>query len=33
MVAVFVRRALRIAARRARGVATETPSFPHTVIA
>jgi hypothetical protein len=32
MVAVFVRRALRIAAERARGGATHA-DFPHTVIA
>ena len=33
MVAVFVRRALRIAAARARGVAEPTPQFPHAVVA
>ena len=33
MVAVFVRRALRIAAARARGAAGPTPQFPHAVVA
>src|SRR5438093_1350122 len=33
MVAVFVRRALRIAAGRARGASTPIPQFPHAVIA
>jgi carbon-monoxide dehydrogenase medium subunit len=33
MVAVFVRRALRIAVQRARGGATAAPSYPYTVIA
>jgi len=33
MVAVFVRRALRIAAGRARGASTPVPQFPHAVIA
>jgi CO/xanthine dehydrogenase FAD-binding subunit len=33
MVAVFVRRALRIAIARARDPAAPVPHFPHTVIA
>ena len=32
MVAVFVRRALRIAAARARGVTAPVPHYPHAVI-